>query len=159
METLPYSKEELISLNRLHIDEQALNVALNPNFSAFHSKDDLYVIIGYEADFTFYHRDSKLVCGIVKIKKAIIDDQEVFLEKLVLPFSSKILFAKFVEDSNQVIIVYKTETGIKKQELEIRDGQILLQDSEYLLDDDYPLVEPLGEYHVACEMKENMFRK
>ena len=36
METLPYSKEELISLNRLHIDEQALNVALNPNFSAFH---------------------------------------------------------------------------------------------------------------------------
>ena len=73
--------------------------------------------------------------------------------------SSKILFAKFVEDSNQVIIVYKTETGIKKQELEIRDGQILLQDSEYLLDDDYPLVEPLGEYHVACEMKENMFRK
>lgn len=159
METLPYSKEELSSLNKLHIDEQAIDISLNPNFSIFHSKDDMHVIIGYEADHTFYNNDSKLVCGIVELKKVSFDGQDVYLEKLILPFSNKILFAKFDATQDQVAVVFKSENGIKKQVFEIQDEQILSQDFKSILDDDYPLVGSLGEYHVSCEAEANISRK
>ena len=146
METLPYSLEELSSLNRLYIEEQALDITLNPRFSIFHSKGDMHVIIGYEADHTFYNSDSKLMCGIVELKKTCMNGENVYLEKLILPFSNKILYAKFSEEENRVLVVFKKDEVIQKRWLEI-DGDVLKGSFDFILDDEYPLIMPLGEYH------------
>lgn len=148
METLSYSLEDLSDLGRLHIEEQNLDIALDPRFSIFHSKGDMHVIIGYETDHTFYNHDSQLVCGIVEIKKGFEDGDDTYLEKLILPFSSQVLFAKFLDDK-QILVAFKNEGKICKRVIELHDEIILNEDMNLILDDSYPLVMPLGDYHKA----------
>lgn len=159
MEPLVYSEEELFSLKRLHVFEQNLDLSLNSKFSFFNFKGDMYVIIGNDLDYNYFHRDGQLLCGIVEIKRGLDNGRGIYLERLVLPFSSKILFAKFDPAFDQVLVVFKNENKIEKELLELHEGKILPQDFEHLLDDDYPLVEPLGSYHDVTEMKMPTIRK
>ena len=152
------TKDELSSLDHLHIYEQALDIVLNPRFSIFHSKNDCYVIIGYESDHTFYNR-GKLLCGIVAIKKEILDDRVVYLEKSILPFSSKILFAKFDLNDHQVNVAFCSLDGIKKQLLDIKDGNLFIEDLNDLLDENYPVIEFTKKFHVSCEVELPLMQK
>lgn len=149
MDTLFDCIEELKSLEKLYIREQNLEISLISDFSFFDSVHDLHVIIGYESDHTFKNKTGKLVCGIVEIKKI----NEELLGRLVLPFSSKILFAKLGKNLKEVLIIFKDGKKISRQIIDMKEKMLDYQDFEYLLDDSLPLFYPLGEFNIITNTK------
>lgn len=149
MDTLFDCIEELKSLEKLYIREQNLEISLISDFSFFNSVHDLHVIIGYESDHTFKNKTGKLVCGIIEIKE--INGE--LLERLVLPFSSKILLAKIEKDLNGVLIIFKEDKKIGRQIIGMKEKMLDYHDFEHLLDDSLPLFYPLGEFNIITNTK------
>ncbi len=132
-----YSVEELMTLNKLYIKEQNIEITLNPLFSFFNQVNNLYVIIGYEIDHTYKNKNGELVCGIVEIEKNGNEPKV----KLILPFSSKILYAKISPQQDQVMVYYKENKLIKKTILSINNNFIDYQEMSFLKDEARPLIE------------------
>ncbi len=129
---------------------------MNSNFSFFDVNDNLVVIIGYATDHTLSNHAGKLMCGVVELKKVLLQDQVLFIQRLVLPFSSKILFAKFNHDNQDLMVVFKEGEKLMKKIMSIHDGNINKQDYVCILDEDCPLQKPLGEYQMVCHESESL---
>lgn len=148
MKTIPYSLEELSSIHSLYIPEQGLEISLNSNFSFFDVNDNMVVIIGYATDHTLSNHAGKLMCGVLEIKKILSKDQEFFIQRLVLPFSSKVLYAKFDKEAECFTVMFKEDEKLVKKTINIRNGVIPYEEYASLLGDDYPLIMPVGELHM-----------
>lgn len=158
MEVYECSLNEIYSLGKLYISEQNLEITLNSQFNVFDSWGNMYVIIGYDADHTLHHRSSKLMCGIVELKKVIDQDRTYYLQRLVLPFTNKLLYAKFQND-NKVLLVFKDQK-IEKREVQLdANYHILPEDYAYLLDyKEHAPIKELGDY-TEIEMPMNLVLK
>ena len=154
MNKMACSMEEVSLIERLYIPEQNLLLVLDSKFSFFDNDKNYYVIIGYEADHTM-HNKGKLLCGVIELEKIEDENGFSYLERLVLPFSSKVLFAHFIRE-NTLEIITKKEFQKEKMIFLVENGMFNLEDYISLIDQDYPVCAPLGEYHFLPKYEERI---
>ncbi|MCM1052701.1 MAG: hypothetical protein NC483_01810 [Ruminococcus sp.] len=124
----------LFNLPRLEIPEQDLTLLLD-SYSVFRRHNDIYVIIANESYVSRGTNLGRLMAGLVKFRLLELDGKMYLERRLVIPFSSKLLLAEFLED-NKIKVVYMEGNKRHFKELEIKDGEVSFDDYAFLLENE-----------------------
>ena len=125
----------LRSISRLEIPEQKLSLILD-SYSIFKEYNGVYVIIANESYMCRGSNVGRLMAGLVKFSLLELDGKLYLERKLIIPFSSKLLLANFLED-NKIEIIYMEGNERRFKEVKLIDGALPYQDYAFLLEDEY----------------------
>lgn len=105
-------KEDIPLSNFIYIKEQDLKIYIERSWSIFDQYQDMCVLIANELNIKNGQNMGALMAGIIRLVPA--NNEEGFEIKLVLPFSPRLLYAKFIED-NYLELAYMKDGHIEKK--------------------------------------------
>lgn len=106
----------------------------------FEQKGNYLIILAREFNYRYGINNGDLKVGVVRYEKECIDGIEVYHFEEILPFTKKLLYARFLNDNKINLCSY--EEGLHNKIVSLNEnGTLDLEDIEYTFED-YELEEP-----------------